>query len=100
MGRVLRSSLVGRDLERIFRDISANNGDAVAVTQLNRIEAALERLGVFPNLGRDRSDVMPGLRALSVSSWEVMYRVREEDVLVSRVLDGRMNIAALFGKKT
>ncbi|USQ94824.1 type II toxin-antitoxin system RelE/ParE family toxin [Caulobacter sp. RL271] len=100
MGRVLRSSLAGRDLDRIFRDISANNGDSVAVAQLNRIEAALERLGSFPNLGRDRSDLLPGLRALSVKSWEVFYRVRDEDVLVSRVLDGRMNLAAQFGKKT
>lgn len=100
MGRVLRSRSVGRDLDRVFGDVSANNGEAVAIAQLDRIEASLRRLGAFPNLGRDRSDLAPGLRACSVKPWEILYRVRGEDVLISRVLDGRMNVAALLGKKT
>jgi len=100
VGRVLRSRSVGRDLDRIFKNISANNGETVAIAQIDRIEASLRRLGSFPSLGRDRSDLAPGLRACSVKPWEVLYRLKGDEVLISRILDGRQNLSALLGKKT
>lgn len=100
MGRVLRGRSVGRDLDRIFTDVSRNNGESSAIVQLNRIEKAFEHLGAFPHLGPSRSELAPGLRAWSLKPWEILYRAMGEDVEIIRVLDGRMNIAALFGKKT
>jgi toxin ParE1/3/4 len=99
VGRVLRSRSVGRDLDRIFKSISANNGGTVAIAQLGRIEALMRRLSLFPSLGRDRSDLAPGLRACSLKPWEVIYRLKGDDVLISRILDGRQNLSALLGKK-
>ncbi|PIB94567.1 type II toxin-antitoxin system RelE/ParE family toxin [Caulobacter sp. FWC2] len=100
MGRVVKAGLVGRDLDRIFSAISENNGLNVATAQVSRIENALQRLGAFPNLGRNRSDLRPALRTLSVKPWTVLYRVKGEDVIILRVLDERPDLAAQFGKKT
>jgi len=100
VGRVLRAKPVSRDLDLIFSDICGNNGVEVASAQLSRIESVFHRLSAFPRLGRDRSDLRPGLRTLSVKPWQVLYRLNGEDVVILRVLDGRMNIAALLGKKT
>ncbi|MGH1558570.1 type II toxin-antitoxin system RelE/ParE family toxin [Caulobacter segnis] len=100
MGRVSRAKQISRDLDRIFNDISGNNGVNVAIAQLSGIENAFERLGFFPNLGRNRSDLRSGLRSWSVKPWLGLYRVRDEDVFILRVLDERRNIAALFGQKT
>ena len=99
MGRVLRAKPVGRDLEGIFTDICGNNGPKVASAQLGRLESAFQRLGSFPRLGRDRSDLRPRLRSLSVKPWQVLYRLNGENVVILRVLDGRMNLAAVLGKK-
>jgi toxin ParE1/3/4 len=95
VGRVLRAKSVGRDLDGIFDEIFENNGVNVAIAQINRIEGALERLGRFPNLGRERFDLKPGLRSWAVSPWVVLYRLKAAD----GVLDGRMNLSALLGKK-
>jgi toxin ParE1/3/4 len=100
VGRVLRARPVSRDLDRIFSDISGNNGVNVAIAQLSRIEGAFQRLGEFPKLGREASDLRPGLRSWSSKPWRVLYRVTGEDVVILRVLDERRNIAALLGKKT
>jgi toxin ParE1/3/4 len=100
VARVIRAKPVSRDLDRIFSDVCGNNGVEVASAQLNRIESVFHRLGAFPGLGRDWSDLRPGLRTLSEKPWQVLYRLNGEDVVILRVLDGRMNIAAIFGKKT
>ena len=100
MGRVIRSRPVSRDLDRIFSDICENNGVAVASAQLIRIESVFHRLGAFPRLGLDRSDLRAGLRTFSVTPWLVLYRLNGEDIVVLRVLDGRMNLGAQLGKKT
>jgi toxin ParE1/3/4 len=100
VGRVLRAKSVGRDLDGIFDEIFANNGVNVAIAQMNRIERAFERLGRFPNLGRERSDLKPGLRSWAVTPWTVLYRLNAADVIIIRVLDGRMNLSSLLGKKS
>ena len=100
MARVIRARPVSRDLDRVFRDVCENNGVDVASAQLNRIESVFHRLSAFPRLGRDRSDLRPGLRTFSVKPWQVIYRLNGEDVVILRILDGRMNLAAQFGKKT
>jgi len=101
VGRVLRAKSVGRDLDGIFDEIFANNGVNVAIAQMNRIESALERLGRFPNLGRERSDLEPGLRSWAVTPWTILYRLKAADVIIIiRVLDSRMNLSSLLGKKS
>lgn len=100
MGRVLRAKAVNGDLMAIFREISRNNGAAVATEQVDRIESALERLGDFPNLGREQPELRQGLRIWSASPWLVLYRLKGPDVAILRVVDGRRNLRAILRGKS
>lgn len=54
------------------------------------------RLAKSPLMGRDRDDLKPGIREVVV--YLLFYRVSREQVEVVRVVDGRRNIAAIFGE--
>jgi len=49
-------------------------------------------------MGRDRDDLKPGIREVVVYPTVLFYRVSREQVEVVRVVDGRRNIAAIFGE--
>jgi len=100
VGRVLRAKAVNGDLAAIFAEISGNNGAIVATEQVSRIENALERLGDFPNLGRERPKLRRGLRIWPASSWLVLYRLTGPDVVIMRVIDGRRDLRAVLRRKT
>ncbi|MGP8156928.1 MAG: type II toxin-antitoxin system RelE/ParE family toxin [Candidatus Acidiferrales bacterium] len=56
-------------------------------------------LANFPNIARRRDeDLRPDLRSFPVGEYVVFYRVRDEDVLILRVLRGSRDIEALFGR--
>ncbi len=56
------------------------------------------RLAKSPLMGRDRDDLKPGIREVVVYPTVLFYRVSREQVEVVRVVDGRRNIAAIFGE--
>lgn len=81
-----------QDLSDIF-DYSADTwGTDRAVAYLRMLQAAIERLLRFPELGRSAEAVAPGLRILSAGSHIVIYRLLPETVVVIRILHQRMDI--------
>lgn len=98
-GRIIRSGEVARDLDDIFGDIYRNNGLAVAVAQMERLERTLDRLGDFPGLGRRRADISGRPFVFPTPPWTIVYDVAGADVHVLRIIDGRRDLgAALRGK--
>jgi toxin ParE1/3/4 len=63
---------------------------------LDHFTRRFEELGAFPMIGRSRSDIRPDLRALLVENYIAFYYIGTEQIIVVRVLDGRMNIEHEF----
>lgn len=95
-GRFTRSRTSGFDLDDIFAQVAQDTGLNTAVAQLTRLEAALDRLAIFPGLGRERRDLGSAIFTLPERPWVIIYDFVEGDVEVLRIVDGRRDLAALF----
>jgi toxin ParE1/3/4 len=82
-----------QDLSEIF-DYSADQwGTDRAVAYLKFLQATIERLLRFPELGRSADEVWPGLRIVPTGSHIVIYRLQPDVVAVIRILHQRMDLA-------
>lgn len=82
------------DSTQDFRDIwqyVAEDSPRAADRLLDRLNAAAQRLGAFPLMGVAREDLAPGLRALRVDNFIVFYRLRDDDLVVERILHARLD---------
>jgi toxin ParE1/3/4 len=53
------------------------------------IDRALRELTGFPNLGRARDEISPGLRRFSAGSQVIYYRVSDKALIVTRIVHSR-----------
>ncbi len=56
----------------------------------------LLKIAQFPNLGRKRDKILPGLRSFSIDNYLILYMPIGEDVEIFRVISGYRNLSALF----
>ena len=98
MGHV-RSPQADSDLDSIWCYVATESGSVeIADRLIDSLTGRFFLLANYPNIGRRRDDdLRPGLRSLSVGEYVIIYRLRDEDVLILRVLRGGRNIEALFG---
>ncbi|WP_374656253.1 type II toxin-antitoxin system RelE/ParE family toxin [Phenylobacterium sp.] len=89
--RVSRSREADEDLTEIWVYVAADNPPAA-----DRIIYALldaeRRLAVFPESGRSRDDLQPGMRAWVVGSYVVFYRVTPDALEIVRILHGARDL--------
>ena len=85
-----RVDLLG--IHQYLNERSPNAADAF----IRRIDANFANLIRFPFIGRERSSLSPGLRSLVVGLHLVFYTVGAEEIIVVRVIDGRMDVAEEF----
>jgi len=96
---VRRTKQADADLDEISLHIALDNV-AAAERLMERIEAAEDRLGEFPQIGQARPEIRPDLRRWPVGAYLVFYRVDDEDVRIVRVVHGARDLAGLFGGPT
>jgi toxin ParE1/3/4 len=60
------------------------------------IGKALDRLEVFPEMGRAAPDLGDGRRIWQVWDYLLIYRVAPDEVVVERILHGARDLDALF----
>jgi len=60
------------------------------------IDQALVRLTKYPEIGRERDDLIKDLRALAVEQHIIYYYVRPNVIRVERILHARMDASAEF----
>ncbi|MBC7585113.1 type II toxin-antitoxin system RelE/ParE family toxin [Tardiphaga sp. vice352] len=65
---------------------------------LDQFTRRFDELRQFPMMGRSRSDLGPGLRALLIENYIAFYVVEAEQIVIVRVLDGRMNVEREFSE--
>jgi toxin ParE1/3/4 len=99
MGHI-RSPQADFNLDSIWYYIASESGSLEIADRL--MDSNTERfllLAKYPNLGRRRdADLRPGLRSFPVGEYLIIYRLRDYDVVILRVLHGSRNIESLFGR--
>ncbi|ABD90324.1 type II toxin-antitoxin system RelE/ParE family toxin [Rhodopseudomonas palustris] len=95
--KVVLSSRAEADLLAIHGYFSERN-PAAADRIITRLFHRFEELVEFPFLGRDRSELRASLRALVVDRYVAFYLVESAQIVIVRVLDGRMNIDEEFAE--
>lgn len=93
----IRSPQADSDVDSIWYYIATESGSVDVADRL--VESITERfflLAKYPHIGRRRDDLRPGLRSFPIAEYLVIYRVRDADVVILRVLRGSRDIASLF----
>jgi toxin ParE1/3/4 len=93
--KVVLSDKANSDLFRIYSYINEHNPLA-AEAILAQIDKKFEQLTWFPFIGRERSSLSPGLRSALVGKHLILYFVHDDNIVVVRVIDGRMDIDEEF----
>lgn len=91
MSRYVFSPQAEQDLEEIQDHIAAHSPRAAA-RLIDAIERRCQRLAQMPMVGRDRSDLRPGLRSVVVDKYLIFYRPTDDGIEVARVLHGARHI--------
>jgi len=85
------------DLDDIWNFHEQVAGARTAENMLRRIHDGCEFLREYPLGGRERHDVRPGLRSVSIVPFVIFYQLGHEDVLeIMHILDGRQDVDAAF----
>jgi toxin ParE1/3/4 len=62
-----------QDIEDIADYLASQTGLEQAERFLSKLDAKFVRITQFPNLGRPRNEILPGLRSLSMDSYLILY---------------------------
>jgi toxin ParE1/3/4 len=96
----LRTPQADSDLDSIWRWVALQSGSYKIADRL--IDSVVDRfllLATHPHVGRMRDqDLRPGLRSFPVGDYIILYRIKNNHVLILRVLHGSRNIQALLGR--
>jgi toxin ParE1/3/4 len=85
-----------RDIETIADYIAHQSGLTRSEYFLDRLDEKLAKIAQFPRLGRQRNEILPGLRSLPIDSYLILYMPFLEDIDILRVVSGYIDLSALF----
>lgn len=85
-----------QDIEQIADYIARQSGLDQADRFLNKLNAKFVKIAQFPNLGRQRDEILPGLRSLTMDNYLILYMAIGQDVEIFRVVSGYRDLSALF----
>ena len=80
------------DLEAVWDWVAERAGPHQARQVLLRISDAIDRLLLFPRMGRSRPEFKRQRRSLPVGEHVLIYRIEPGELLVERVLHGRRDL--------
>ncbi len=91
MHEIIKSQLAKNDLKEIYLYSYNKWGDGKAVEYLMQIDAGLQELISYPQLGNSRDSIRKGYRSIQINHHVIYYRAEEEnDINIIRVLHERM----------
>ncbi len=85
-----------RDIERIMDYLAEKVTLETAEHFLEKIDAKFQLLVKFPQIGRRRDELYPGLRSVPLEDYLIFYRLVPEGIEVMRVVGGYRDLEALF----
>jgi toxin ParE1/3/4 len=85
------------DFKRIWRYIACDN-EAAADKLLLAIDAKIERLRRFPEMGSPRDDIRSGMRIVVHGSYSVLYEYRRPTDMIEivAIVEGGRDLERLF----
>lgn len=83
-----------RDLEQIYRYIAEDNINA-AIEHRQRLKQRCLGLVDHPRIGPKREEIKPGLRSVTEGDYVVLYRIAQDEVVISRVIHGKQDLRRL-----
>ncbi len=97
MSRVCRITLrANQDLEAIADYLAAHASFARAEQFLTDMDSVFQRIAQFPQIGRKRDELYPGLRSLPCNQYLIFYRLHQDDIEIFRVVSGYQDLIDLF----
>jgi toxin ParE1/3/4 len=97
---VFWSSDAEEDLFQIWAYLARRASRAVADRIVINIQRDCLRLEAWPFSGRDRGDIVPGMRSIPSQPYVVFYQVRTDRCEIVRVLHGRRDVEAIFAENS
>lgn len=88
-----------QDIEQIADYFADRSGLAQSEKFLEKLNAKFLQLTQFPNLGRERTEILPGIRSLAVETYLILYIPIGQDIEILRVVSGYQDLSALFGDR-
>ncbi len=85
-----------KDIEQIADYIAKQSGLVQSELFLSKLDAKFAKIAQFPNLGRQRDEILAGIRSLSIGTYLILYMPIGEDVEIFRVISGYRDLSALF----
>ncbi len=85
-----------KDIEQIADYIAKQSGLVQSELFLNKLDAKFTKIAKFPNIGRQRNEILPGIRSISIDNYLILYMPIGQDVEIFRVISGYRNLSALF----
>jgi toxin ParE1/3/4 len=85
-----------QDIEQIADYIARESGLDQADRFLTKLDAKLAKIAQFPNLGRQRSEILSGLRSFPLDQYLILYTPTNQGVDILRVVSGYRDLLALF----
>lgn len=82
------------DLGEVVRYIGQDSRE-IAARYVHQLKSKCRTLAEFPQLGRSRDDLSPGLRSFPIESYVVYYRTLDFGVRIERVLHGAMEVSGI-----
>jgi toxin ParE1/3/4 len=95
---VVWSPEADEDLVQLWLYLAEEASEGAADRRLREIERACATLSQWPQSGRARDELLPGLRSVPVSPQVIFYRVSAAAIEIVRVLHGHRDIDAIFSK--
>lgn len=93
---VLRTERAEADLAVILKYLDERNS-AAAERLAAEIDERCTLLGEFPESGRTREEIGPGVRSSLVQKYVLFYRIKATGVEVLRILHGARDLESLMG---
>ncbi len=95
MARVIRAEMAEIDSEAILNYLDLHSPKvarrlAAAIDQKCRVYAE------FPEMGRTREELAPGLRSFSIEGYLIFYRPLADGIEIIRIVHGHRDISTLF----
>ena len=94
--RLRLSRQAERDLQGILAYTLRKWGPEQRDAYEARLNRAFDELIEFPELGRARDDLGRNARSLPVEQHVIVYRVKADEIQVSRIVHGRRDLPHLF----
>jgi len=98
MARLRVSRKARSELDSIWFYIARQSGSTeIASCIIDGITGRFWLFSRYPNVGRPRDDLRPGLRSSVAGDYVIIYRVEKDTVIIDHILHGSRDISGLLG---